>query len=144
MRFPCSLCDSLDHFTYQCSLIIEYMRSLNTCIVKWPLFKILQPPHPLVIQVIPPIPSPDIVHITSPDLESLPAPPWFHLHSTPRDPFPHITSRYACSCSKLSNNDYMFFISIYCSCRVFSFNVRRYLIITNQCIHFRYMIATHM
>jgi hypothetical protein len=29
MRFPCSLCDSLDHFTYQCPLIIEYRSSNN-------------------------------------------------------------------------------------------------------------------
>jgi hypothetical protein len=24
MRFPCYLCESLDHFTYQCPMIIEY------------------------------------------------------------------------------------------------------------------------
>jgi hypothetical protein len=30
-----------------------------------------------VIQVIPPTPSPDIVHIISPEPESLPTPPWF-------------------------------------------------------------------
>jgi hypothetical protein len=30
-----------------------------------------------VMQVIPPIPSPDIVHITFPKPESLPTPPWF-------------------------------------------------------------------
>jgi hypothetical protein len=29
------------------------------------------------MQVIPPIPSPDTVHITSPEPESLPTPPWF-------------------------------------------------------------------
>jgi hypothetical protein len=58
--------------------------------------------------------------------------------------FSHITSRYACSCSKLSNNCHMFFIFRYCSRRVFSFNVCRYLVITTQRNPFRYMINTSM
>jgi hypothetical protein len=36
--------------------------------------------------------------------------------------FSHITLRYTCSCSKLSNNYYMFFIFRYCSHRVFWFS----------------------
>jgi hypothetical protein len=71
MRFPCSLCDSLAHFTYQCPLIIEYRRRQITLIQNPPTTS----PH--VMQVIPPIPSPDTVHITSPEPESLPTPPWF-------------------------------------------------------------------
>jgi hypothetical protein len=71
MRFPCSLCDSLAHFTYQCPLIVEYRASsinpysksfdhLTSCDASTP-----------------PIPSPDTVNITSPEPESLPTPPWF-------------------------------------------------------------------
>jgi hypothetical protein len=71
MSFPCSLCDSLDHFTYQCPSIIEYRRRQMALIQNPPTT-----PLPMM-QVIPPIPSPDIVHITSPEPESLPIPPWF-------------------------------------------------------------------
>jgi hypothetical protein len=74
----------------------------------------------------------------------------FLIHSQPRDPgptiytftfprssselgpgehFSHITFRYACSCSKLSNSCHMFFIIRYCSRRVFGFHVCRYLVI---------------
>ena len=68
----------------------------------------------------------------------------YHMHSAPGDHFSHITSRYACSCSKLSNNCYMFIIFRYCSHRVFGFNVCRYLALTNPCIPFRYMLDTSM
>jgi hypothetical protein len=71
MRFPCSLCDSLAHFTYQCPFIIEYRRHQITLIQNHSTTS----PH--VMQVIPPIPSPDTVLITSPKPESLPTPPWF-------------------------------------------------------------------
>jgi hypothetical protein len=71
MRFPYSLCDSLAHFTYQCPLIIEYRRRQITLIQNHSTTS----PH--VMQVNPPIPSPDIVDITSHEPESLPTPPWF-------------------------------------------------------------------
>jgi hypothetical protein len=38
---------------------------------------IQNPPTTPMIQEIPPIPSPDIVHITSPEPKLLPMPPWF-------------------------------------------------------------------
>jgi hypothetical protein len=55
-----------------------------------------------------------------------------HPSSAPGEHFSHITPRYACSCSKLSNNCYMFFIFRYCSRRVFIFYVCRYLVITHS------------
>jgi hypothetical protein len=71
MRCPCSLCESLDHFTYQCPTIIEY-RCCQMDLIQ-------NPPNPSlpVIQVIPPTPSPYIIHILSPEPEALPTPPWF-------------------------------------------------------------------
>jgi hypothetical protein len=71
MRFPCYLCDSIDHFIYQCPSIIEY-RSRQMTLIQIPPTTSL-----LVMQVIPPIPSPDTDHITSLEPESLPIPPWF-------------------------------------------------------------------
>jgi hypothetical protein len=71
MRFPCSLCESLDHFTYQCPTIIEY-RLHQMALIQ-------NPPNPSLpmIQVIPPTPSPNIIHILSLEPEALPTPPWF-------------------------------------------------------------------
>jgi hypothetical protein len=71
LRCPCSLCESLYHFTYQCPTIIEY-RQCQMALIQ-------NPPNPSLpaIQVIPPTPSPDIVHILSPKPEALPTPPWF-------------------------------------------------------------------
>jgi hypothetical protein len=57
MRCPCSLCDSLAHFTYQFPLIIEYRCRQITLIQNHSTTS----PH--VMQVTPPIPSPDIVNI---------------------------------------------------------------------------------
>jgi hypothetical protein len=71
MRFPFSLCESLDHFMYQCPTIIEYRRRQMALIQNPPTTSLP------VMQVIPPIPSPDTVHITSPKPELLPTPPWF-------------------------------------------------------------------
>jgi hypothetical protein len=71
MRFPSSLCDSLYHFTYQCPMIIEYRRRQMDLIQYRPN---ITPP---VMQVTLPIPSPDTVHINSPEPESLPIPPCF-------------------------------------------------------------------
>jgi hypothetical protein len=65
MRCPCSLCDSLTHFTYQCPIIIEYRHRQMA----------LQPqPTPEVIDLT--SPSADL-HIISPKPEALPTPPWF-------------------------------------------------------------------
>jgi hypothetical protein len=65
MRFPCTLCDSLAHFTYRCPLIVAYRGHHSTPIQ----------PHlttsPLVLHSL------DTVNITSPEPESLPIPPWF-------------------------------------------------------------------
>jgi hypothetical protein len=66
MRFPCSLCDSLAHFTYQCPLIVAYRSSFK--------------PYSTTFDHLtkgPPYPSLDTVNITSPEPESLPTPPWF-------------------------------------------------------------------
>jgi hypothetical protein len=65
MRCPCSLCDSLTHFTYQCPIIIEYQHRQMA----------LRPqPTPEVIDLT--SPSVDL-HIISPEPEALPTPPWF-------------------------------------------------------------------
>jgi hypothetical protein len=80
--------------------------------------------------------DPTTYTVTFPRVTIHPRPPGEH--------FSHITPRYACSCSKLSNNCYMFFIFRYCSRRVFGFHVCRYLVITNQHNPFRYMIDTGM
>jgi hypothetical protein len=65
MRYPCSLCGSLAHFTYQCPLIVAYQGRQSTPIQ----------PHmitsPLVMHAL------DTVNIPSPEPESLPIPPWF-------------------------------------------------------------------
>jgi hypothetical protein len=71
MRFPFSLSKSLDHFTYLCPTIIEYKCHQMALIQNSP-----NPSLPMM-QVIPHIPSPDTIHITSPKPESLPIPPWF-------------------------------------------------------------------
>jgi hypothetical protein len=71
MRCPFSLCESLDHFTYQCPMTIEYRHRQMSLIQNPP-----NPSHP-AIQVIPPNPSPDNVHITSLEPKALPTPLWF-------------------------------------------------------------------
>jgi hypothetical protein len=71
MRCPFYLCDSIDHFTYHCPLIIEYRHRQMKFIQNAPT------PSLPVMQVIPPINYPDIVHVTSTEPESLPIPPWF-------------------------------------------------------------------
>jgi hypothetical protein len=65
LRCPCSLCDSLTHFTYQCPIIVEYRHRQMA----------LGPqPAPEVINLT--SPSADL-HIISPEPEALPSPPWF-------------------------------------------------------------------
>jgi hypothetical protein len=65
MRCPCSLCDSLAHFTYQCPIILAYrQRQLTLC-------------HQLAAAVID-ITSPlEDFHVISPKPKALPTPPWF-------------------------------------------------------------------
>jgi hypothetical protein len=65
MRCPCSLCDSLDHFTYQCPMIIEYRQRQ---------LALLQQPAEAVIDLTS---SLENLHVISPELEALPTPPWF-------------------------------------------------------------------
>jgi hypothetical protein len=68
MRCPCSLCESLDHFTYQCPMIIEYRQCQVT---------LIQTPAPPIESMINLTPSLEILHIISPEPEALPIPPWF-------------------------------------------------------------------
>jgi hypothetical protein len=65
MRCPCSLCESLAHFTYQCPMIIEYRR------------RQLALRHQLAAEVINLTSSLADLHIISPEPEALPMPPWF-------------------------------------------------------------------
>jgi hypothetical protein len=71
MRCPCTLCESLDHFTYQCPMIIEYRRR------QMALIQNATPPPVPAESVITPTPSPEVIHILSPEPEALPTPPWF-------------------------------------------------------------------
>jgi hypothetical protein len=65
MRCPCSLCDSLAHFTYQCPMIIEYWQRQ---------FALLHQPAEAVIDLTSPLAN---LHVISPEPEALPTPPWF-------------------------------------------------------------------
>jgi hypothetical protein len=65
MRCPCSLCDSLTHFTYQCPRIIEYRRRQ---------LALLHQPAEAIIGISSPF---EDLHIISPEPEALPTPPWF-------------------------------------------------------------------
>jgi hypothetical protein len=66
MRYPCSLCESLDHFTYQCPMIIEY-RQCQLTLIQTPM-----PPTELMVDVTS---SLEILHIISPEPGALPTPP---------------------------------------------------------------------
>jgi hypothetical protein len=68
MRCPCSLCESLDHFTYQCPMIIEYRQCQLT---------LIQTPTPPTKSMVDLTSSLEILHIISPKPEALPTPPWF-------------------------------------------------------------------
>jgi hypothetical protein len=77
MRCPCSLCDSLAHFTYQCPMIIEYRQRQ--------LAQLHQPAGSL-IDLTSPLAD---LHIISPEPEALPTPPWFlddSFEDLPRNP----------------------------------------------------------
>jgi hypothetical protein len=64
MRCPCSLCDSLTHFTYQCPMIIEYRQR------QWAIRH-----HPAEVIHLPSPPADP--HVISLQTEALPTPPWF-------------------------------------------------------------------
>jgi hypothetical protein len=65
MRFPFSLGESLDHFEYQCPMIIEY-RQRQMTLIQTPAESIVDLNSPLAI-----------IHIISLEPEALPTPPWF-------------------------------------------------------------------
>jgi hypothetical protein len=65
MRCPCSLCDSLAHFTYQCPMILEYRRRQ---------LALHHQPAEAIIDITSPF---EDLHIISPELEAFPTPPWF-------------------------------------------------------------------
>jgi hypothetical protein len=65
MRCPCSLCDSLDHLTYQCLMIIEYRQRQLTQI---------QRPAKSIVDLTA---SLEVLHVISPEPKALPMPPWF-------------------------------------------------------------------
>jgi hypothetical protein len=71
MRCPCSLYESLDHFTYQCPTIIEYSHC-QMALIQNPT-----PPQLPSKPIITLTPSPDVVHIFSPEPEALLTLPWF-------------------------------------------------------------------
>jgi hypothetical protein len=68
MRCPFSLCESLDHFTYQCPMIIEYRQRQMT---------LIQTPMPPTESMVDLTSSLEILHIIPPKLEALPIPLWF-------------------------------------------------------------------
>jgi hypothetical protein len=77
MRCPCSLCDSLAHFTYQCPIIIEY-RQRQLALLHQPTAKVIDFTSPLAD-----------LHVISPEPEALPTPPWFLdgvFEDLPRNP----------------------------------------------------------
>jgi hypothetical protein len=65
MRFPCSLYDSLAHFTYQCPMILEY-RQRQLTLLPWPAEAIIDITSSL-----------EDLHVISPKPEALPKPPGF-------------------------------------------------------------------
>jgi hypothetical protein len=72
MRCPCSLCDSLAHFTYQCPMILSY-RERQVALHDQPTEAIIDITSPLEDR-----------HVISPEPEALPSPPWF-LHNVAED-----------------------------------------------------------
>jgi hypothetical protein len=65
MRCPCSLCDSLTHFTYQCPMILAYRQRQ--------VARRHQPTEPIIDITSPP----EDRHVISLEPEALPTPPWF-------------------------------------------------------------------
>jgi hypothetical protein len=68
MKFPCSLCESLDHFTYQCPMIIVYKQHQLT---------LIQTPTPPTESMVDLTSSLEILHIISPKPKALLIPLWF-------------------------------------------------------------------
>jgi hypothetical protein len=64
MRCPCSLCDSLVHFTYQCPIILEYRKRQLALL------------HQLAEAIIDISSSLADLHVISLEPEALPTPPW--------------------------------------------------------------------
>jgi hypothetical protein len=65
MRFPCSLYNSLAHFTYQYPMILTYRQH------QWAL---CHRPTEAIIDITSPL---EDFHVISPEPEALPTPPWF-------------------------------------------------------------------
>jgi hypothetical protein len=65
MRCPCTLCNSLAHFTYQCPMIIEY-RCRQLALRHQPAAEVIDLTSSLAD-----------LHVISPEPEALPTPPWF-------------------------------------------------------------------
>jgi hypothetical protein len=65
MRCPCSLCDSLAHFTYQCPMILAYRQRQ--------VARRHQPTEPIIDITSPP----EDRRVISLEPEALPTPPWF-------------------------------------------------------------------
>jgi hypothetical protein len=65
MRCPCSLCDSLAHFTYQCPMILAYRQRQ---------LALRHQPAEAIIDITS---SLEDLHVISPEPEALPTPPWF-------------------------------------------------------------------
>jgi hypothetical protein len=65
MRCPCSLCDSLTHFTYQCPMILAYRQRQ--------VARRHQPTEPIIDITSPP----EDRRVISLEPEALPTPPWF-------------------------------------------------------------------
>jgi hypothetical protein len=65
MICPCSTCGSLDYFTYQCPMIIEYRQCQLT---------LLHRPTKLIVDLTS---SLEVLHVISLEPEALPTPPWF-------------------------------------------------------------------
>jgi hypothetical protein len=77
MRCPCSLCNSLAHFTYQCPMILAY-RQRQVALRHQPTEAIINLTSPLKDR-----------HVISPEPEALPTPPWFSndvSEDLPRNP----------------------------------------------------------
>jgi hypothetical protein len=72
MRFPCSLCDSLTHFTYQCPMILAYRQSQVA---------LHHQPTEARIDITSPL---EDCHVIAPEPEALPSPPCF-LHKVAKD-----------------------------------------------------------
>jgi hypothetical protein len=72
MGRPCSLCDSLSHFTYQCPMILEYRQRQ---------LALLHQPAEAIIDITS---SLEDIHVISPEPEALPTPLWF-LDDTSKD-----------------------------------------------------------